>query len=61
MTPPVLRSQDYLDLPALIPFRGDWDQWAKKNECLHRPETKSVCFFIFFYERLGGGYTFFKD
>ena len=60
MTPPVLRSQDYLDLPALIPFRGDWDQWAKKNEYLHRPETESVCFLFSFMKGWEGDTPFLK-
>ena len=45
---PILPVNSYLDLPALIPHRGKWDQWTKRKECLHHPETESVCFLFSF-------------
>ena len=44
----ILSSGQYLKLPALIPNRGDWDQWSKKDKCLHAPETESVCYLFSF-------------
>ena len=44
----ILASDQYLNLPALIPNRGGWDQWSKKNKCLHAPETESVCYLFSF-------------
>ena len=40
----ILLTEDYLNLPGLVPNRGSWDQWSKKNSCLHAPETESVCY-----------------
>lgn len=47
-TGPILSLDNYLNLPALIPNRGEWDQWTKKDICLHTPETETVCYLFSF-------------
>jgi len=42
-----MSANDYLELPALIPDRGKWDQWSKRNEVLI-PASKEVKFLFTF-------------
>ena len=47
----VLNTSEYLNLPALIPNRGKWDQWEKRNRKLI-PESKAVVFLFTFLKNL---------
>lgn len=53
-----LSVDDYLNLPALIPNRGQWDQWTKKDHCIHEPITESVCFLFSFMNGVKDGTAF---
>ena len=53
----ILSTEDYLNLPGLVPNRGSWDQWSKKNSCLHAPETESVCYLFSFMKGWKGKNT----
>ena len=53
-----LSSDDYLSLPALIPNRGDWDQWSKRNTCVHEPTTDSVNYLFSFMKGKSSQYPF---
>jgi hypothetical protein len=55
---PILSTDEYLNLPALIPSRGDWDQWSKKDNCIHAPETESVCYLFSFMKGWEDGSPF---
>jgi hypothetical protein len=55
---PVLSKNEYLHLPGLIPNRGTWDQWSKKRDCLHAPETDSVCYLFSFMKGWEGDNPF---
>ncbi len=39
----ILSSGQYLKLPALIPNRGNWDQWSKKDKCRQATGSEVVC------------------
>lgn len=55
---PLLGQTEYLELPALIPNRGEWDQWSKRKEHLHTPETESVCYLFSFMKGWEGKQPF---
>ena len=55
---PVLPPDDYYELPGLIPDRGQWDQWSKRSDCLHQPETEAVCFLFSFMKGWQGKQPF---
>jgi|TARA_B100000959_G_scaffold141772_1_gene148828 hypothetical protein len=55
---PVLLPDDYYELPGLIPDRGQWDQWSKRSDCLHQPETEAVCFLFSFMKGWQGKQPF---
>jgi len=54
----ILTQNDYLSLPALIPNRGDWDQWSKRKTCIHGPETESVNYLFSFMNGFRDGKPF---
>jgi hypothetical protein len=54
----ILSTEQYLNLPGLIPNRGGWDQWSKKDKCLHAPETESVCYLFSFMKGWKGKVPF---
>lgn len=44
----LLNSKDYIALPALIPNRGKWDQWSKRNSIAHLHQaSKNIYLFSF--------------
>jgi len=55
---PILTHTNYLEFPALIPNRGNWDQWSKRKEYLHAPETNSVCYLFSFMKGWEGKQPF---
>ena len=55
---PILHSEQYLNLPALIPNRGPWDQWSKKDQCYHIPITETVCYLFSFMKGWEGKLPF---
>jgi len=45
---PTLNTSEYLKLPALIPNRGKWDQWSKRNTVIHKSDCdESIILFSF--------------
>jgi len=49
-----LFPEDYLKLPALIPNRGEWDQWGKRNK-LHFASSKGSSYLFTFMKKCAPG------
>ena len=43
-----LNSSEYKNLPALVPNRGKWDQWSKRNTILHKSKCDESIFLFSF-------------
>jgi hypothetical protein len=54
----ILSPEQYFNLPALIPNRGEWDQWSKKDQCFHAPSTDTVCYMFSFMKGWKGKIPF---
>jgi len=46
-----LKRHAYVDLPALVPNRGTWDQWGKRDQC-YLPESKGAGYIFTFLKNL---------
>ena len=49
---------DTCQTPFYKPDRGQWDQWSKRSDCLHQPETEAVCFLFSFMKGWQGKQPF---
>ena len=45
-------------MPGLVPNRGGWDQWSKKDQCFHAPSTDTVCYMFSFMKGWKGKIPF---